>query len=516
MGSSKEETTMGSHKGNNSVFVISLVTTLALVALGVFSPDSFGAAAKGVFNFLIVNFGWGYLLSMSIFVIFPILLACSPYGKLRLGGADSRPEFSTISWFAMLFSAGMGVGLVFYGVGEPLSHFLAPPFGAEPGSAQAAEDAIRASFFHWGLHPWANYSIVALSLAYFQYRKGAPALMSSMFLPLLGEKGGNHWFAKAVDILAIFATTAGIATSLGLGVMQINSGLEFMFKIPNNINVQLVIILVLGAAYTWSAVSGLDNGIKIISNLNLLLAVGLALALFIVGPSIAMIEALLTGIGDYLSNVVSQSLRLPPYGGSYREWMGGWTLFYWAWWIAWAPFVGTFIARISKGRVIREFVAGVLLVPALGSFIWFSIFGTAGLHLEMTGVANIAQAVQKDLSTGIFQMYAYYPFGKLMALVMIPLISTFFITSANSGTYVLTMYSSNGDLNPDKKKMMIWGVLQAALAFVLMKSGGLGALQTASIAAAAPFAVIMVVACWVLWRSMSQDPEVQAELKAKE
>jgi len=498
---------MNNESKNNSVYIISMIFTLIIVAWGLFSPSTFDSAAKGLFNFLIQDFGWGYMLAMSIFVVFPICLACSRFGKLKLGPDDSKPEFSTISWFAMLFSAGMGIGLVFYGVGEPVFHFLNPPFGAEPGSVKAATDAMRISFFHWGLHPWANYSVIALPLAYFQFRKNAPGLISSLFLPVLGEEGVRGPIGKAIDILAIFATVAGIATSLGLGVLQINSGLKYLFGIPQTIMVQFIIILVLGILYTGSAISGLEKGIKLISNLNLFIACLLAVSLFLLGPTIAIIESLLTGIGEYLANVIPESFVMAPYGGGYKEWMGGWTLFYWAWWIAWAPFVGSFIARISKGRTIREFVTGVLIVPALGSFTWFAIFGTSGLHLELSGIAQIASKVSADISTGVFEMYSHYPLGMVMSIIMVVLISTFFITSANSATFVLSMYSTRGNLNPPKSKMGIWGVLQAALAFVLLMTGGLKALQIASIAAAAPFAIIMVLACYSLVKALKKDEE---------
>lgn len=498
-------------KKDSSVFAISMAATLAVVAWGIASPATFEKASNGLFAILIKNFGWGYMLAMNIFVVFPIALALSRYGRVRLGEPDSRPEFSTLSWFAMLFSAGMGIGLVFYGVGEPLYHLLTPPFGATPGSAKAAEDAMRISFFHWGLHPWAGYAVIALSMAFFQFRKGAPGLMSSMFLPILGEKGLSGPVGKSIDILAIFATVAGIATSLGLGTLQINSGLKYLFGLPQNVTTQLAIIVVLAVIYTGTAVTGIDRGIKAISNLNLFLACLLVVALFVLGPTLAIIESLMTGIGDYLSTVVSESFSMAPWGGDYKQWMGWWTLFYWAWWIAWAPFVGSFIARISRGRTIREFVAGVLIVPALGSFCWFAVFGGAGLHLELSHAASIAKQVTADISTGVFEMYRHYPLGMAMSVVMVGLISTFFITSANSATFVLSMYSTHGDLNPPKGRMAVWGVLQAALAFALLLSGGLKALQIASIAAAAPFAVIMVVACWCLLSALRTEESVAQE-----
>ncbi len=494
----------------NPVFVISLIITFGVVAWGWLAPKGFEAAAQELFNLLINDFGWLYMLAMSIFVIFPIMLALSKFGKVRLGPEDSRPEYSTLSWFAMLFSAGMGVGLVFFGVGEPIFHYMQPPF-AEPRTIEAATQAMQLSFFHWGLHPWANYATLALAMAYFQFRKNAPGLVSSVFLPLLGEKGIRGPIGKTIDILAIFATIAGVATSLGMGAQQINSGLEYLFHIPYGVQTQFFIILVVGFIYTGSAVTGIDRGIQFISNMNLRIAVFLMVAMFLLGPTVNIIEAFLTGIGDYMGSVMRESFHMAPYGGDFKQWMGWWTLFYWAWWIAWAPFVGSFIARISRGRTIREFVTGVLLVPALGSFIWFAVFGTSALHLDIAQIApEAAQKIIDNIATGLFEVFGHYPLGMALSLISLLLISTFFITSANSATFVLSMYSARGNLNPPKMQMAMWGILQAALAFVLLQSGGLNALRIASIAVAFPFAVVMLLSCWSLWKALHQDlPELE-------
>ena len=492
-------------KRDNTVYYISVVIMVALVLIGLFSPEKFGAATNAIFGFLSKYFGWWYMLAMNCFVLFPICLAASRFGKLTLGEENSKPEFSNTAWFGMLFGAGMGVGLVFYGVGEPLTHFATPPFGAELNSAQAAEDALRASFFHWGLHPWAGYSVIALCLAYFQFRKGAPGLMSSLFLPVLGPNGHLKPIGKAVDILTIFATVAGIATSLGLAVLQINSGLEYIFGIPKHVGVQIAVLLILGFIYTFTAVTGIDKGIKFLGNMNLCLVCFLAGALLLLGPTLAIFESFVAGVGGYFSNLVSESFNTAPYGGPYKEWLGKWTIYYWAWWIAWAPFVGSFIARISRGRSIRQFVAGVLLVPAFGSFCWFAIFGGTGLELQMSGVADLVKDVKADISTGVFVMYEHVTLGSVMSVVMLLLICTFFITSANSSTFVLSMYSTEGELNPPKSRMVIWGAMQAAFAFVLLLTGGLSALQIASITAAGPFSFIMILACWGLWKALQKD-----------
>ena len=500
-------------KRDNLVYYVSIVVMLILVGIGLVLPDIFGSVTNSIFGFLSKYFGWWYMVAMNCFVLFPIILAFSRFGKLKLGEENSKPEFSNTAWFGMLFGAGMGVGLVFYGVGEPMYHLGTPPFGAEPGSAQAAEDALRATFFHWGLHPWAGYAVIALCLAYFQFRKGAPGLMSSLFLPILGEKGHLTPLGRTIDVLTIFATVAGVATSLGLAVMQINSGLAYLFNIPSGVGVQLGILIALGVVYTYTAVTGIDKGIKFLGNLNLFLVCLLSCALLLLGPTLVIIESMVTAVGSYFSNLIEESFNVAPYGGAYKEWLGGWTVYYWAWWIAWAPFVGSFIARISRGRTIRQFVAGVLFVPAIGSFCWFSIFGGTALDMQLSGAADIAKSVGEDLSTGVFAMYQHITLGGVMSAVMVLLICTFFITSANSSTFVLSMYSTEGELNPPKGRMVVWGVMQAAFAFVLLMTGGLKALQIASITAAGPFSIIMVLACVCLWKTLNNDFADGAEIK---
>ena len=489
----------------NSVYLISIAITLAVVAWGYQAPEAFGRFADALFGGLTKYFGWGYLLTMNLFVLFCIAMAFGRFRHVRLGRPEDRPEHSNISWFAMLFSAGMGVGLVFYGAAEPLIHFGNAPFGAEPGSIQAARDAMQISFFHWGLHPWAGYAVIAMPMAYYQFRRNSPGLISSLFVPLVGQKAVDGAFGKIVDVLAIFATLAGITTSLGLGTLQLSSGLNAIMGMDKTTMIQVGIIVILAVFYTGSAVMGIDRGIKWVANFNLLVCLGLMVTLFLVGPSLPIVDSLMTGIGDYVSGLVKESFSMAPYGGPYESHLKNWTLYYWAWWIAWAPFVGSFVARISRGRTIAEFVAGVLIVPALGSFTWFAIFGTSALHLQLVRGIDIAAQVTKDISVGVFALYKYYPLGFVMSVLMLVLITTFFVTSANSATFVLSMYSNQGDLNPSKSKMGVWGVLMAALAIVLLMTGGLQNLQTISLTAAPPFAVIMICACVSLWRSLSKD-----------
>jgi len=494
-------------KQNNNVFYAALVIVLAIVVFGVLTPGPFETAANAAKSFLSGNFGWFYLLTMTSFVVFSIWIAFSKYGAIKLGPDDSKPDYSFISWFSMLFSAGMGIGLVFWGVAEPLNHFVSP-LGLEPGSVEAANFAIRKSFIHWGLHPWASYSVLALALAYMQFRKNKPGLVSSIFIPLIGEDKVKGPIGQTIDVLSIFATVAGVATSLGLGAMQINSGLNYLFGVPENSIVLITIVAVVTVLFMLSAATGLDKGIKLLSNLNVAIAGLLVIVAIIIGPTVLIINTFTNGIGLYFGNILQDSFALDPY--SQTPWYGWWTIFYWAWWIAWAPFVGTFIARISRGRTIKEFVMGVLIAPTLASFLWFSVFGALGINAGM----DVATEAVKSTSTAFFVVMNQYPLGSVISLVAVLLLCTFFITSADSATFVLGMMSSNGDLNPSTKKKLIWGVIQSTLALVLMlaSANGLQMLQTASIVAAFPFAFIMIAGMVSLVKALkTEDLEAIAE-----
>lgn len=489
----------------NPVFTIALLLCALIAVWAVAFNDSFTVFSNAVFTFFTVDFGWLYMLGMLAFVVFALFLAFSKYGSIKLGADDSKPEYSTVSWFAMLFGCGMGVGLVFWGISEPISHYIAPAAGIEPGTAEAAQFAFKSSFMHWGIHPWANYSIIGLALAYFQFRKGKPGLISTTLEPLIGEKGATGWLGKLVDILAVFATVAGVVTSLGLGVMQINSGMNYLFGLPSSLVVQIVIIGIISVIYIGTAVSGIEKGIKMISDLNLYIAIGLMLVCFIVGPKLDTLNNLVGGLGDYLQYFVHDSLSIIAYGDN--SWVLAWRIFYWAWWIAWAPFVGVFIARISKGRTIREFVGGVVLVPALASIIWFSIFGSMGISLGAKGLLSAEQlsAIASTPETGLFVVMQKYPIGTVLSIIAIVLLCTFFITSANSGTFVLSMLSSKGNLNPPKSKMLIWGIVQSVMAVGMLLAGGLKPLQTISIAAAFPFIFIMFAVMISLVLALHKD-----------
>lgn len=487
-------------KTNKSVFYISLAIIFTIAVWGLVFSSQFTNMANALMSFLTVNFGWFYLLAMFVFVVVALLLGFSKYGSIKLGPDDSQPEFSNKSWFGMLFGAGMGVGLVFWGAAEPMSHLVSH---ADLGMDAAASFAMGASFKHWGFHPWANYSIIGLALGYFQFRKGYPGLISSIFVPLIGEKGVKGPIGKAIDILAVFATVAGVATTLGLGTMQINSGMTFVFGIPSNAAVQLMIIAVITVLYIAATISGIEKGIKLLGDINLYLAGTVVLLTFIVGPKLIMLKSLSEGLGVYLNNFILDSFHLNIFGDN--SWVSGWTVFYWAWWIAWAPFVGSFIARISRGRTIREFVLGVIIAPALASLLWFAVFGGLGISLVNTlGLEKLAEVV-KDPSTALFVAYGQYGLSTVLSVITMLLLITFFVTSANSSTFVLGMFTSNGDLNPTKGNMTLWGLVQSMLAAALLLSGGLASLQTASIAAAFPFIIIMLLACVSIFKALKDE-----------
>ena len=484
------------------VFSISVAVVLLVVVLGVVNPEGMAAVSGRLLELTTANFGWFYMIATLGFLIFALYLAFSRHGHVVLGQDDDEPEYSNRSWFAMLFSAGMGIGLVFWGVAEPVQHYQSPPPGVTAETAEAARAALRYAFFHWGLHAWAIYSVIALAIAYFSYRKGYSGLISSTFRPILGDRV-NGPIGRTIDILAIIATVFGVATSLGLGTLQINGGAAHLLGIAINIDMQLRIIIIVTALYMVSAMTGLDRGIKILSNANLVIAATLLVFTLIAGPTAFLFDVLTTSVGGYIHNLIPVSLRLSPF--SQNSWVADWTLFYWAWWIAWAPFVGMFIARISRGRTIREFVLGVLLVPTLFSFAWFSVFGGAALHMEMFEGLSIAAAVEEDVTSALFITLAQLPFGAILSGLATLLIITFFVTSADSATFVLGMLSSEGRLNPSNRVKLTWGVLQSSIAAVLLLSGGLQGLQTASIVAAAPFAVIMVLMCVSMMKALQEE-----------
>ncbi|OIJ43801.1 BCCT family transporter [Massilia timonae] len=474
---------------------------LAIVLWGVIAPDSMGAVFDTVLASVTRNFGWFYLWVVLGLVAFALFMAFSRYGNLKLGDEDDEPEFSIGSWFSMLFAAGMGIGLVFFGVAEPISHYIDAPPGTVSATPEAAGVAMRYTFFHWGIHPWAVYSAVALAIAFFQYRRGGDALVSTatgaLPWPIVKRLGGLF------NGLAVVATAFGVAASLGLGAMQINSGMNTVFGLVISEYSQIGIILVATALFLTSAVTGVTRGVKILSNINMTMAAVLALVVFLVGPTVAIIDTFTSTLGSYVTEFVRMSLRATPFRDS--NWVGSWTIFYWAWWISWSPFVGLFIARVSRGRTIREFIIGTMLAPTLAAFLWFSIFGGTALHMEIWQQIPISDAVRADTSTALFALFDALPLGLIMSAVATVLVLVFFVTSGDSAVLVLGMMSSGGNPNPSTKTKLMWGGLIAGMAISLLLAGGLKALQTATIVFAVPFSLVIILMLVSLYRAVCED-----------
>ncbi|TVR92728.1 MAG: BCCT family transporter [Spirochaetaceae bacterium] len=486
----------------NPVFIISLSIVLALVALGALAPDLLDSSSALVHGFILERFGFAYLLAGIAFLGFCLVMAIGPYGKLKLGADEEKPQYGYFGWFSMLFAAGMGIGLIFWGVAEPLSHYIAPPAYLESGTPESAAFAMRYSFFHWGLHPWAIYIVMSLSLAYFSFRRGMPPLISSCFYPLIGDHIYG-FVGKSIDILAVFATVFGVATSLGLGALQIGGGLSQVFGIPSGMTTTLIIIVVVTILYLISSMTGLDKGIQILSRTNVFIALILLAAVAILGPTNFILDVFTDTLGAYLSQLLPMSLTTAPFEGF--DWINSWTVFYWAWWISWSPFVGLFVAGISRGRTVREFVLGALLVPALLAFVWFSVFGGAALHMELRQGVDIASGAVADSSGALFVVLGAFPLSGVLSILAVLLLSVFFITSADSATFVLAMMTSRGSFSPPAAKRIGWGVVQSSAAAVLLLSGGLEALQRMAIVAALPFMFVMLFMMRSLLRAMSYE-----------
>lgn len=485
-------------KVNPAVFFTSAGAIVLFVALGALFPAATGEVFASIQRFIVDTFGWFYIAAVAVFLAFVIWLLVGPYGSLRLGPDDAEPEYGYASWFAMLFSAGMGIGLLFYSVAEPILHFAEPPTGAG-GTVAAAREAMHLTFFHWGLHAWAIYIVVGLSLAWFTFRRGLSLRIRSAFYPIFGERIRGP-VGDAIDIFAVLGTMFGIATSLGLGVMQINAGLDHLGVIEVSTSGQLLLIALITAVATASVVSGLDGGIKRLSELNLILGLGLLLLVFAAGPTLFLLRSLVESVGRYFQHLVGTTFRTHAFEGT--DWQASWTTFYWAWWIAWSPFVGMFIARISRGRTIREFVGGVLLVPTLLTFVWLVVFGNTALHLELFGGGGIVEAVKSNLPVALYEVLERLPFTQVTAVLATVVIGTYFVTSSDSGSLVIDILTSDGDLDPPVRQRIFWALTEGAVAAVLLVTGGLKALQTAAITTALPFTALMLLMCWSLARDL--------------
>jgi glycine betaine transporter len=491
------------------VFFGATAVSIAFVLWGVLGTDSLGSVMESVLDWVIRNFGWGFVLIAIGALLFSIFVAVSPYGRIRLGPDDSRPEFRTVSWIAMMFAAGLGLGLLFYGVAEPISHFAAPPHGlAEPRTQEAAQLALETTYFHWGFNGWAIYAVMGLALAYFSFRKGGKNLVSATFAPLLGERVSERPLGRMIDALAIFATLFGTATSLGLGALQINSGLGFLWDVPTKNGIAVVIIVVITALFVLSAVSGVERGIQFLSNLSGGATVALMVFFLLVGPTVFIISTAIETIGGYLIRLFPMSIRTGAFTDS--DWMAAWTIFYWAWWISWAPFVGTFVARISRGRTIREFILGVVAMPTGLGFVWFAIVGATGIDLQTSGQADlIATTSTPELS--LFTALEQLPLTTVVSVVALILIAFFFISGADAASIVMAMLASRGSLEPARFVTATMGCLMGAIASALLLVGGLTALQQGAVLASVPFTFVIVGIGWSMTKALRQERVPQRE-----
>lgn len=488
---------------NPPVFFSSVVLIFLMVFVGVVWPEQAQVVFKSAQKWLEIKTGWLYILGVAFFLIFIIFVMVSRFGDIKLGPDHAEPDYSYKSWIAMLFSAGMGIGLMFFGVAEPVMHFLAPP-DADPQTIQAAKDAMKITFFHWGIHAWAIYAVVALSLAYFSYRHKLPLLPRSALYPLIGERIYGP-IGHAVDTFAVLGTLFGVATSLGFGVLQVNSGLNYLLGVPISSMVQVMLIIGITLIATLSVFSGLDKGVKRLSELNLGLAILLLVFVLLFGPTVALLQAFVQNTGAYLSDIVGKTFNLYAYEQK-NDWIGGWTLLYWGWWISWSPFVGTFIARVSRGRTIREFLIGVLFVPSAFTFLWMTVFGNTAIDAIMNhGASYLSEAVSSDVSVALFKFFEHMPMSTLLSSIALCLVVTFFVTSSDSGSLVIDNLTSGGDVHAPVWQRIFWALLQGVVASVLLLAGGLQALQTVAIASAMPFLLVMLLMCFGLFKALQDD-----------
>ncbi len=489
------------------VFGVTAVIALGFLVWGFLSTETLASASGSALGWIMDNTGWLFALTASGFVVFVLWLALGKFGSIPLGCDDEEPEFRTISWVAMMFSAGMGIGLMFFGVAEPLTHFATPPPGTgAPGNPEAVQTAMATTLFHWTLHPWAIYAVVGLAIAYGVYRRGRMQLISSAFEPLLGKRASGMG-GKVIDMLAIFATLFGSAASLGLGALQIRSGLNIVAGFSETGNTVLVVIItVLTLAFVLSAVSGVARGIQWLSNINMVLAIMLALFVFVVGPTVFILNLLPTSLGSYFQDLAMMSARTGAEGADVDTWLQSWTIFYWAWWISWTPFVGMFIARISRGRTIRQFVTGVLLVPSVVSLVWFAAFGGAAINVQQGGVDLVGEGSTEQQ---LFSLLDQYPIAIIASVLVMVLVAIFFVSGADAASIVMGSLSERGTIKPSRGTVIFWGIAMGAVALVMLLVGGedaLTGLQTITIIAALPFVLVMVGLAVALVKDLRSDP----------
>jgi len=486
---------------NPPVFFISAAVILCVVvATLAIGAETTKGIFEGIQEYLANQAGWFYILSVNIFLVFSLYLLFSRFGRIRLGGPEARAEFSVWGWFAMLFSAGMGIGLLFWSVAEPMYHFQDPPTG-EGQTIEAAKQAMNLTFFHWGFHAWGIYAVVGLALAFFAFNRGLPLSIRSAFYPILRDRIHGP-IGDLIDILAVVATLFGVATSLGFGVSQVNAGLSHVFTgIPLEIWVQVILIALITAMATASVVIGLDGGIRRLSELNMWLGLILILFVLFLGPTLFVLDGLVQNIGAYIQALPRLSTWTETYQGS--TWQNDWTIFYWAWWIAWSPFVGMFIARISRGRTIREFLLGVMFVPTTLTFIWLTVFGNSAIYEELFGTGGILDTLNESGSEmALFALLEHYPLAIVTSLLSVIVVVTFFVTSSDSGSLVIDIITAGGHTNPPVKQRIFWAVMEGLVAAVLLLGGGLGALQTAAITTGLPFTIVLLFLCYSLYKGL--------------
>ncbi|MAO65752.1 MAG: choline transporter [Balneola sp.] len=486
-----------------SVILITAMIVSTLL-LGDRAEELFSTIQSTITN----NAGWLFVIAVNVFIVFSLYIAFSRFGSIRLGGDDAETDFSTLAWFAMLFSAGMGIGIMFWSVAEPIFHFLSPPM-ADAESVEAAQQAMNLTYLHWGFHAWAIYAVVGLSLGFFAFNRGLPLSFRSVFYPLIGDRI-KGWMGDVIDILAVLATLFGLATSLGLGVLQVSAGLDHVFGLPDNIYLQVGIIVAITGVATVSVVLGIDKGVRVLSELNVRIAALFLIFMIFVGPTIFIMDSFVQNFGGYLSSVSTFSFWTESYAQS--NWQNSWTIFYWAWWISWSPYVGMFIARISKGRTVKEFVLGVLIVPSLITFLWMSAFGGSAISLEMAGIGNIGDAVNSNVATALFVFLEQFPLGMITSVIAIVLILSFFVTSSDSGSLVIDGLTSGGKLDAPVGQRIFWAQTEGLVAAILLIGGGLSALQTASISTGLPFVLILLLMCYSLQQGLKREYREKHEL----
>lgn len=487
-----------------AAIVIILFIAITLI-VGEPMDEVFSAIQTSISNYG----GWFFVISVNIFLFFVLFIAFSKYGSIRLGGPKAKPEFSKGAWFAMLFSAGMGIGILFWSVGEPINHFISPPEGVAR-TTEAARTSMEMTFLHWGLHAWGIYALVGMALAFFTFNKKLPLTISSIFYPLLGNKVYGPW-GKAINVLAVVATLFGLATSLGMGVQQVSAGLAHLFNMPDTITSQVILITLITFAATASVVAGLSGGVKRLSEINIIIAAVFLLFMIIVGPTLFIFDSFIQNLGEYVQNFFELSTWTETYQQS--NWQNDWTVFYWAWWVSWSPFVGMFIARISRGRTLKEFVLGVLIVPTLLTFLWLSTFGGSAMFLELNSMADIAGAVTENIATSLYVLLEQFPISAVTSTVGVLLVTSFFITSSDSGSLVVDSLTAGGKLDAPVPQRIFWALTEGAVAAVLLVGGGLGALQTAAISTGLPFAIILLFVVWSLTKALREEHQGLMEIK---